>query len=313
MCLCLIGPTASGKSALAMALAESGALGRIEIVSLDSAQVYRHMNIGTAKPSAQEQQVVAHHVIDCRDPEESYSVAAYLREADAAIEAIKKRGNTPLVVGGTMLYFKAFRDGIDELPEVPIAIRHEIAQRAAQSGWPALHDELNQVDPATAQRLAPQDAQRISRALEVWQHTGRPISDFYRGRLSGRRLRVIALQPEDRQWVHQRIAARFDQMLQQGFLKEVAALRARPGLRPEMPSMRTVGYRQAWAHLAGETDFLTFCQQGIAATRQLAKRQITWLRSFGAIDRIDPSRLTPTEQLCAVQKLWVDHQGKPRN
>ncbi len=319
MSFCLIGPTASGKSGLAMALAASGTLGRVEIIGLDSAQVYRHMDIGTAKPSCQERTEVPHHLIDYREPEEPYSVAQYLRDARQAIAAIRSRGNTPLLVGGTMLYFKALREGIDDLPEVPLAIRAEIALEAAEKGWPAMHAQLARVDPATAQRLAPQDAQRISRALEIWRHTGKTLSSFHHkpaervAPWTGRGgpahpadppLRVIALQPEDRAWIHTRIAERFGQMLRQGFLEEVRGLRARPGLTAEVPSMRTVGYRQAWAHLEGQTDSDTFLQQAIAATRQLAKRQITWLRSFDTIDRLDPSRLSPDAQLAAVQALW---------
>ncbi|MFZ9735125.1 MAG: tRNA (adenosine(37)-N6)-dimethylallyltransferase MiaA [Burkholderiaceae bacterium] len=331
MVYCLIGPTASGKSALAMALAQSGSLGAVEIVSLDSAQVYRYMDIGTAKPSAAEQKALPHHLIDCRDPEDAYSVAQYLQDARAAIAAIEGRGGKPLLVGGTMLYFNALRQGIDDLPAVPVHYRKTLAQEAAERGWPALHGDLQQVDPHTAQRLAPTDAQRISRALEVWRHTGRPISAFHSRGLSAAEaadqgdaarkpqgfsampLRVIALQPEDRTWLHRRIADRFDQMLQQGFLQEVAALRERPHLVAEMPSVRTVGYRQAWAHLAGQTDFATFCQQALAATRQLAKRQITWLRSFQEIDRIDPSAsaspagLTLAQQLARAEALWGRH------
>lgn len=311
-----------------MALAQSGSLGPVEIVSLDSAQVYRHMDIGTAKPSAAEQRALPHHLIDCRDPEDAYSVAQYLRDARAAIATIEGRGRTPLLVGGTMLYFNALRQGIDDLPEVPAHHRKALADEAAERGWPALHRDLQQVDPITAQRLAPTDAQRISRALEVWRHTGRPLSSFHSRSLTAEEvtkggdtarktqgfsplpLRVIALQPEDRAWVHRRIADRFDQMLRQGFLQEVAALRQRPHLVAEMPSMRTVGYRQAWAHLAGQTDFDTFYQQAVAATRQLAKRQVTWLRSFQEIDRIDPSAATsPTgmtlaQQLARAEALW---------
>jgi tRNA dimethylallyltransferase len=328
MVFCLIGPTASGKSALAMALARSGSLGQVEIVSLDSAQVYRQMDIGTAKPSAAEQQALPHHLIDCREPEDAYSVAQYLRDVRRAVTDIEGRGNTPLIVGGTMLYFNALRNGIDDLPEVPLDHRRTLAEEATQRGWPALHAELQRVDPTTADRLSPNDAQRISRALEVWRHTGRPLSSFHKqanacgGSLSAIPLRTIALQPENRAWMHQRIADRFDQMLQQGFLREVEALRQRPRLSPDMPSMRTVGYRQAWAHLAGETDFATFYQQAVAATRQLAKRQVTWLRSFDEIDRIDPSAangasslnspndpkhpkgLPLAQQVAKVQAIW---------
>ena len=311
-----------------MALAGSGSLGQVEIVSLDSAQVYRQMDIGTAKPSAAEQQALPHHLIDCRDPEDAYSVAQYLRDVRRAIADIEGRGKTPLIVGGTMLYFNALRRGIDDLPEVPLDHRRMLTKEASQRGWPALHAELQRVDPTTAQRLSPNDAQRISRALEVWRHTGRPLSSFHRpakaalgstaprgeerypDSLSPIPLRTIALQPESRAWIHQRIADRFDQMLQQGFLHEVEGLRQRPSLSPDMPSMRTVGYRQAWAYLAGETDFATFCQQAVAATRQLAKRQVTWLRSFDDIDRMDPSgsagsdSLPLSQQVAEVRAIW---------
>jgi len=310
MIYCLIGPTACGKSSLAMSLAQSGHLGTVEIVSLDSAQIYRGMDIGTAKPSIKEQSQVAHHLIDCRDPQESYSVAQFLRDARAAITQIRARGHTPLLVGGTMLYFKALREGIDDLPEVPPEVRTALAQEAAVLGWPALHRRLTAVDPLTAQRLAPQDAQRISRALEVWTHTGRPLSSFHRGaqdRASlsqDEALSVIALQPEDRHWIHRRIAERFTEMMAAGFLEEVAALRQREELHPDLPSLRTVGYRQAWAHLSGETNQETFREQAIAATRQLAKRQITWLRRFENMLRLDASALSAEALLRQIRETW---------
>lgn len=311
MIYCLIGPTACGKSSLAMSLAQSGHLGKVEIVSLDSAQIYRGMDIGTAKPSAKEQSQVAHHLIDCRDPQESYSVAQFLRDARAAIAEIRARGHTPLLVGGTMLYFKALREGIDDLPEVPSEVRTALAQEAAALGWPALHRRLAAVDPPTAQRLAPQDAQRISRALEVWTHTGRPLSSFHRGAqdrtslAQDEALSVIALQPEDRRWIHTRIAERFTAMMAAGFLEEVAALKQREELHPDLPSLRTVGYRQAWAHLSGQTDEETFIEQAIAATRQLAKRQITWLRSFENMLRLDASALSAEAMLRQVKETWT--------
>jgi len=311
MIYCLIGPTACGKSSLAMSLAQSGHLGTVEIVSLDSAQIYRGMDIGTAKPSAKERSQVAHHLIDCRDPQESYSVAQFLRDARAAITQIRARGHTPLLVGGTMLYFKALREGIDDLPEVPSEVRTALAQEAAELGWPALHRRLAAVDPLTAQRLAPQDAQRISRALEVWSHTGRPLSSFHRAAkdraslAQDEALSVIALQPEDRRWIHTRIAERFTEMMAAGFLEEVAALKQREELHPDLPSLRTVGYRQAWAHLSGQTDEETFIEQAIAATRQLAKRQITWLRSFENMLRLDASALSAEAMLRQIRETWT--------
>jgi tRNA dimethylallyltransferase len=311
MIYCLIGPTACGKSSLAMSLAQSGSLGTVEIVSLDSAQIYRGMNIGTAKPSAEEQSRVPHHLIDCRDPHESYSVAQFLRDTQAAIKEIRARGHTPLLVGGTMLYFKALREGIDDLPEVPPEVRTALAKEAAEVGWPALHRRLALVDPLTARRLAPQDAQRISRALEVWTHTGRTLSSFHRGtkdRMAlslDEALSVIALQPEDRRWIHTRIAERFTEMMAAGFLEEVATLKQREELHPELPSLRTVGYRQAWAHLSGQTDQQTFIDQAIAATRQLAKRQITWLRSFHNMTRLDASALSAEAMLRQIRETWT--------
>ena len=289
--ICLAGPTASGKSALALQLA--GQL-PLEIVSVDSAQVYRGMDIGTAKPGAAERAAVPHHLIDLIEPEQAYSAAQFVHDAGAAAAAVRARGRLPLLVGGTMLYFKALRDGLDALPAADPAVRAAIDARAAVEGWPALHAELQRVDPATAARLAPLDAQRIQRALEVWQTTGRPLSDFH-GRRGGApgaadtpgtaQWPMISLEPASRAWLHRRIAERFEAMLAAGFVDEVRRLRQRPALRPELPSMRCVGYRQAWAALdAGALDGLR--DTGIAATRQLAKRQITWLRSMDVHTRV---------------------------
>ena len=283
--ICLAGPTASGKSALALQLADAlrGDID-IEFISVDSAQVYRGMDIGTAKPDAAERARVPHHLIDLLEPEQAYSAAQFVRDATAAAEAIRARGRLPLLVGGTMLYFKALRDGLDAMPAADAALRARIDARAAAEGWPALHAELQRVDPATAERLAPNDAQRIQRALEVWQMTGKPLSAFHAraaAPAAGHRWPLIALQPLSRAWLHERIGQRFDSMLSAGFVDEVRRLRQRPALRPDMPSMRCVGYRQAWAALDGGTlDGLR--EAGIAATRQLAKRQLTWLRSIGA-------------------------------
>ena len=286
--ICLAGPTASGKSALALQLAVQLPL---EIVSVDSAQVYRGMDIGTAKPGAAERAAVPHHLIDLIDPEQAYSAAQFVHDATAAAAAVRARGRLPLLVGGTMLYFKALRDGLDALPAADPAVRAALDARAAAEGWPALHAELQRVDPATAARLAPHDAQRIQRALEVWQTTGRPLSDFH-GRRGGApdaagptRWPMISLEPASRPWLHRRIAERFDAMLAGGLIDEVRRLRQRPALRPDLPSMRCVGYRQAWAALdAGTLDGLR--EAGIAATRQLAKRQITWLRSMDVHTRV---------------------------
>jgi tRNA dimethylallyltransferase len=275
----LAGPTASGKSALALAAA---ARWPIEIVSVDSAQVYRGLDIGTAKPGAAERAAVPHHLIDIVDPAEAYSAARFVADARRMIAEISARGRIALLVGGTMLYFKALIEGLDALPAADPAVRAALDARAAAEGWPALHAELARIDPATAARLAPHDAQRIQRALEVWQLTARPLSSLHGQRADpGWALALVALEPVERGWLHARIAARFDAMLAAGFVDEVRALRARGDLSPSMPSMRCVGYRQAWAALDGG-DLRALRAAGIAATRQLAKRQLTWLRGMAA-------------------------------
>jgi len=285
--ICLAGPTASGKSALALQLADA-LHGKVEFISVDSAQVYRGMDIGTAKPDAAERARVPHHLIDLLEPEAAYSAAMFVRDATAAAAAIRARGRLPLLVGGTMLYFKALRDGLDAMPAADPALRSQLDARAAAEGWPALHAELAKVDPPTAARLAPNDAQRIQRALEVWLATGRPLSAFHaRGAEPGDAAHwpMVSLEPQSRAWLHARIAMRFEAMLDAGLVDEVRRLRLRPALRPEMSSMRCVGYRQAWAALdAGSLDGLQ--EAGVAATRQLAKRQVTWLRSMDVAARI---------------------------
>lgn len=282
----LLGPTACGKSALALRLANELAL---EIVSIDSAQVYRGMDIGTAKPSRAERARVPHHLLDLRDPSEPYSAADFVRDATAAIAAIRARGKLALVVGGTMLYAKALREGLSALPAADPEVRARIEARAREFGWPALHAELARGDPATAARLAPNDSQRIQRALEVYELTGVPMSALLaateRPPLA---LATIALLPQDRAELHRRIEQRFDAMLAAGFLDEVRALMARGDLRPDLPALRAVGYRQAWEHLARGTPFAAFRAAAIAATRQLAKRQLTWLRSMKDAVVIDP-------------------------
>lgn len=283
----LAGPTASGKTAAALALAHQR---RVEVVSVDSALVYRGMDIGTAKPDAAERAAVPHHLIDILDPAERYSAAAFVADATRLIGEIRARGALPLLVGGTMLYFKALMDGIDAMPAADPAVRARIDAEAAAQGWPAMHTRLAQVDPATAARLAPQDSQRIQRALEVYESSGRPLSSFHAGAGktgAGPAGVLVSLEPADRAWLHARIAQRFDAMLAAGFLDEVKALRARGDLSPELPSMRCVGYRQAWEMLdavgprAPDAAALAdLRERGIAATRQLAKRQVTWLRSM---------------------------------
>ncbi len=277
--LCLAGPTASGKTAAALAIAATLLpRRRVEIVSVDSALVYRGMDIGTAKPGAAELAAVPHHLIDLVDPAERYSAARFVADATVAIAAIRARGAIPLLVGGTMLYFKALFDGLDALPEADAGIRSGLDQRAAREGWPALHAELAVVDPSTAARLAPNDGQRIQRALEVHRVSGKPLSAWHT-EPDGRTPPLIALEPSDRAWLHARIGARFAAMLDAGFVDEVLGLRARGDLHAGLPSMRAVGYRQAWAALESG-DLAPLAPSAIAATRQLAKRQLTWLRSM---------------------------------
>jgi len=282
----LLGPTASGKSVLAMELA-----GRLplEIVSVDSGQVYRGMDIGTAKPSAAERARVPHHLIDVVDPTASYSAGRFRSDAIAAVSAILARGRIPLLVGGTMLYYRALAQGFDALPPAEPGLRAQIDARAARHGWPALHADLARVDPATAARLAPNDAQRIQRALEVWELSGRRMSELQTGARQAPpfALHAFALVPEDRAELHRRIAARFDRMLKEGLLEELRTLRKRYALHAGLPSMRCVGYRQAWACLEGEYGEAVLREKGVAATRQLAKRQLTWLRSLPGLEPAD--------------------------
>lgn len=287
----LMGPTASGKSAIGLALAERLA---VEIVSVDSAQVYRGMDIGTAKPDAATRDRVPHHLLDLIDPDETYSAARFRVDAQAAIAAIRARGHVPLLLGGTMLYFKALVAGLSDLPAADPQLRAELDAQAVALGWPALHAELARVDPVTAARLAPTDAQRIQRALEVWRLTGRPLAELQGARAPDAGLGPtlpIALMPRDRARLHQRIAERFDAMLAAGLVAELASLRERFRLHPDLPAMRCVGYRQAWQFLDGAVDAAGLRAQGIAATRQLAKRQCTWLRTWPAatFDPEDPA------------------------
>jgi tRNA dimethylallyltransferase len=277
----LMGPTASGKSAIALELAQ---LLPVEIVSVDSAQVYRGMDIGTAKPDAAARARVAHHLVDLIDPDQSYSAARFRVDALAAIAGIRSRGRIPLLVGGTMLYFKALREGLSRLPQADARLRKEFDERAAAAGWPALHAELARVDPATAARLSTTDSQRIQRALEVFHISGTPLSALQGARRSDGApdFLAIALVPSDRAELHRRIADRFDAMLATGLVEEVRTLRQRFSLTPSMPSMRCVGYRQIWDVLEGAQAADDLRERGIAATRQLAKRQLTWLRSMQA-------------------------------
>ena len=318
--IALVGPTASGKTAAAMAIAERIPL---EIISIDSALVYRGMDIGTAKPSAQERQQVAHHLIDIREPTQTYNAADFVNDAEQLIADIQSRGKLPLLVGGTMLYLKALQDGIDDLPKTDSAIRETIETRAKANGWPAMHEELRKIDPASASRLAPNDAQRISRALEVWHISGKSLTAWFekgaQKRLGARqsfasrnKLDVISLEPNDRSWLHQRIEQRFDAMLTAGFLDEMQTLRERGDLNPDLPSMRCVGYRQAWEQLdamqlqanCSQEMLARLKETAVAATRQLAKRQLTWLRSMPERHIIVCDGADPTAQaLTLVQKF----------
>lgn len=289
--LAVVGPTASGKTAAALAIAQRWP---VEIISVDSALVYRGMDIGTAKPNAAELAQVPHHLIDIRDPLQAYSAAEFARDAGSLMLDIRARGKLPLLVGGTMLYLKALREGIDDLPPAQPELRAQIEQQALALGWPALHAELAKVDAMTAERLAPNDAQRISRALEVWRVSGKALSAWFAQAPATRagqpvlNMPVLSLEPLERAWLHTRIAQRFDVMLAHGFLTEVQALRARGDLHINLPSMRCVGYRQAWALLdqadavgAAPASILPQLHAlGVAATRQLAKRQLTWLRGM---------------------------------
>ena len=316
--LALAGPTASGKSAAAMAIASEY---DSEIISVDSALVYRGMDIGTAKPTAHERSTVPHHLIDIRDPLQAYSAAEFAADASALITQIHARGKLALLVGGTMLYFKALAQGLDAMPPADASVRGELEAQAAQQGWPAMHAALARSDPQTAARLAPQDAQRIQRALEVFRITGSPLSSFHSGKpgAAGRGPAsapvLLSLEPRERTWLHARIAERFDAMLSAGFLAEVKALRARGDLNPTLPSMRCVGYRQAWNFLDaqqargscshGDVPFplhATLAElrdRGIFATRQLAKRQLTWLRAMPQRQVIACDDPTVVQQLLA--------------
>ncbi|MEO8144159.1 MAG: tRNA (adenosine(37)-N6)-dimethylallyltransferase MiaA [Betaproteobacteria bacterium] len=282
----LLGPTASGKSRLALQLASKYP---IEIVSTDSAQVYRGMDIGTAKPAAEERRAVPHHLIDLLDPTESYSAGRFRQDAIRAVGEIHARGRIPLLVGGTMLYYRALSEGLNELPPADPAVRRQIDAEAASKGWPALHAELAKVDPQSAARIKPGDAQRIQRALEVHRTTGKPLSG-YQGQPKAAlpfELKAYSIVPENRSELHQRIVERFDAMLAAGLVNELKELRKKFQLNEDLPSMRCVGYRQAWEFLEGNCTEKELRETGIAATRQLAKRQLTWLRSLPGLEPAD--------------------------
>ncbi|MFN3709685.1 MAG: tRNA (adenosine(37)-N6)-dimethylallyltransferase MiaA [Alishewanella aestuarii] len=278
--ICIMGPTASGKTALAIALKQQ--LQRAELISVDSALVYRGMDIGTAKPDATELAAAPHFLLDIRDPAQSYSAADFRQDALELIAAIRQRGNTPILVGGTMLYFKALLQGISSLPAADPAVRAELEAEAAVKGWQVMHQQLAQLDPVAAARIHPNDPQRINRALEVYRLTGQSLTALTAQQAEPLpyQVRQFAIAPTDRAELHRRIEQRFLQMLAQGFEQEVRQLYQRGDLHPDLPSIRCVGYRQMWDYLAGGVDYDTMVSQGIAATRQLAKRQLTWLRSW---------------------------------
>lgn len=291
---CLLGPTASGKTAAALALAARHPL---EIISVDSALVYREMDIGTAKPTAEERAVAPHHLIDIIDPTDAYSAAQFRADTLRLAGEIHARGRLPLLVGGTMLYYKALTQGLSDLPAADAAVRATLDADAAREGWPAMHARLAAVDPATAARLAPNDSQRIQRALEVFTLTGRAMSALLAvparqdDAAATWRFVPVALEPSERSVLHARIEKRFDAMLADGFVDEVVKLRGRGDLSPEMPSMRCVGYRQVWEYLDGAVDYSTMRDKGVFATRQLCKRQLTWLRGMTervVVDCCDP-------------------------
>ncbi|HEV2623260.1 MAG TPA: tRNA (adenosine(37)-N6)-dimethylallyltransferase MiaA [Frateuria sp.] len=301
----LMGPTASGKTALACALRERFAL---ELVSVDSALVYRGLDIGAAKPDAQTRARHPHALLDLRDPSEPYSAADFRADALEAMGRIRSQGRVPLLVGGTGLYFRALQRGLSALPDAAPAIRARLADEASARGWPALHARLAGLDPAAAARIGANDAQRLQRALEVIELTGRPLSEQQTGGTGGPfpwRVLKLALVPTERQELHARIARRFDAMLAAGFLDEVRALRGRGDLHPDLPALRAVGYRQAWEHLEAATGTSAFRDKSIFATRQLAKRQITWLRSEMDARVLDPELPDLVERASDALELFL--------
>lgn len=307
--LCIVGPTGAGKTHLAMSLAAyAKSIGRtLELISMDSALVYRGLDIGSAKPSKSEQATVIHHLIDILDPTEVYSAARFAKDAKRLCEDIRNRGNIPVVVGGTMLYWRAWAYGLSTLPAANSEIRLRLEEEAKQIGWPAMHAKLAQVDPETALRLKPNDSQRIQRALEVFAISGKPMSalladspsdDGREGSTIPAWINLVSLEPSDRKRLHQQLEKRFDEMLLAGFLDEVRSLKANTALHQDLPAIRSVGYRQAWEYLNGEIDAEQMRYKALAATRQLGKRQLTWLRAISGRKTFDP--FNPKELQAAI-------------
>ena len=296
--LVITGPTASGKSSLAYALCER-LPERFELISVDSAQVYRGLDVGAAKPTDLEQRLVPHHLIDIRDPTDPYTAHDFVTDAHRLIASISARGKTPLIVGGTMLYLKSLRSGMAELPSASPAVRAALESEAAERGWPHLHERLTKIDPAAAAQIKLSDRQRLQRALEVFELTGRKLSDLQAESHSNPGLDAVevAIEPPDRTEIRGRIAKRFDQMLKDGLVPEVETLRETYDLNPTLPSMKSVGYRQVWEYLEGDIDWAEMRLRGIIATRQLAKRQLTWLRGWPHLYRL------PAPNLDALLKI----------
>lgn len=298
--ICLMGPTASGKSALAMQLAQRL---NCEIISVDSAMIYRSMDIGSAKPTTKELALIPHHLINIRSPQENYSAANFCHDANNAIKKIIAKNKIPLLVGGTMLYFKALQQGLSAMPSANQKVRAKIIAQAKKIGWQTLHQQLALIDPAAAQRIHPNDAQRIQRALEVYELTGTPISQLQNRNQKQQSIYNfinIAIAPQDRTILHQHITQRFKQMLAQGLIEEVRALYIRKDITQDLPAIKAVGYRQAWDYLAGKLSFTEMQEKAIAATRQLAKRQLTWLRSWPNIHWFDSEDPNLIEAICEI-------------
>ncbi len=303
LAIALMGPTASGKTALAI---EWALHLQTEIISVDSALVYRGMDIGSAKPDANERQGVPHHLIDIREPSQTYSAADFAKEALPLMEQISRQNKIPLLVGGTGLYFRALLDGLSDMPAADEVLRTEIQAEAELLGWPAMHEKMKQVDEAAGVRIKPNDVQRITRALEVFRQTGKPITEWQQSSVRKKfpfRVLRVCIAPKDRAVLHDRIARRFDIMLEQGFLSEMQSLVDNPELHADLPSMRAVGYRQAWRHLAGETHAEQFREEAVAATRQLAKRQLTWFRGELDLRWFDPQ--IEKKELEAALSLFI--------